>query len=97
ADGIAEDHDAVAEEPRVDVVGPFAASGLLDDDRNEVGLHRAGGLVEATADCTGFTFHGQRFPPPPAAWDLQQTMTARAPARARGGVPHAAPHAPPDD
>src|SRR5262249_54120688 len=96
-DRVAEDDDPIAQEPRVDVVGPFAASGLLDDDRNEIGLHRAGRVLEATEGCNGVTFPGQGVPPPPAAWDWQQTMTASAPARARARALRAAPRALPDD
>src|SRR5213080_2832483 len=58
-----QDHDPVAQEARVDVVGPLAATGLLDDDGNEIGVHGRGRFVAASADCTGFGFHGQRFPP----------------------------------
>src|SRR5213596_772427 len=63
ADRGAQDHDPVAQQARVDVVGPLPAAGLLYHDGNEIGVHGRGTLVAAGVDCTGFTFHGQRFPP----------------------------------
>src|SRR5208283_2524719 len=33
------EHDAVLQEPRIDVVRPLPPSRLLDDDGNEVGVH----------------------------------------------------------
>jgi len=37
-DGRSQEHDAVLQQPRVDVERPLAAVRLLDDDRNEIVL-----------------------------------------------------------
>src|SRR5262249_58819621 len=53
----AEEDYPVAQEPRVDVVGALAATGLLDDDGDEVRLHRRGPALGR--DSTGFDFQRQ--------------------------------------
>ena len=54
-----EEDDAVAQETGVDVVGPFATTGLLDDDGDEIGLHRGGHASQFPRDFTGSDFQRQ--------------------------------------
>ena len=63
ADGRAQDDDAVAEQPRVDVVGALTAAGLLNDDRDEIGVHASDRPSGTVVNSTGFTLHRQLLQP----------------------------------